>query len=53
MIEAEKLLYQNLIRSIKGYNQVKALSIFEETEEIKQTEIEKYISKRQPDLFLC
>ena len=50
LIEAEKLLYQNLIRSIKGYNQVKALSIFEETEEIKQTEIEKYISKQKVEI---
>lgn len=32
VIEAEKLLYQNLISSTKGYNKVKAISIFEEKE---------------------
>ena len=53
LIEAEKLLYQNLIRSIKGYNQVKALSIFEETEEIKQTEIEEYISEQKVEIDCC
>jgi len=32
--EAEKLLYQNLVSSIKGYKKVKAISIFEGGEEL-------------------
>jgi DNA replication initiation complex subunit (GINS family) len=50
IIEAEKLLYQNLIRSIKGYNQVKALSIFEETGEMKQAEIEEYFTEQKVEI---
>jgi len=34
VIEAEKLLYQNLVSSIKGYKKVKAISIFEGGEEL-------------------
>jgi DNA replication initiation complex subunit (GINS family) len=34
VIEAEKLLYENLVSSIKGYKKVKAISLYEE-EEIK------------------
>ncbi|MFX0028953.1 MAG: hypothetical protein ACFE8B_07075 [Candidatus Hermodarchaeota archaeon] len=41
VIEAEKLLYQNLISSIKGYRKVKAISIFEGEEGIKPEEITK------------
>ncbi|MHA2390380.1 MAG: DNA replication complex subunit Gins51 [Promethearchaeota archaeon] len=42
VIEAEKLLYQNLISSIKGYQKVKAISVFDE---------EKYLKKEvKPDL---
>lgn len=37
VIEAEKLLYQNLVSSIKGYRKVKAISIFE-GEEITEPE---------------
>ncbi|MFW9865208.1 MAG: hypothetical protein ACFFEN_03845 [Candidatus Thorarchaeota archaeon] len=39
--EAEKLLYQNLISSIKGYRKVKALSDYEEEYRIKSEEITK------------
>jgi DNA replication initiation complex subunit (GINS family) len=39
--EAEKLLYQNLISSIKGYRKVKALSDYEEEYSIKSEEITK------------
>ena len=38
IIEAEKLLYQNLISSIKGYKKVKAASIFQEDEDLKLDE---------------
>jgi DNA replication initiation complex subunit (GINS family) len=38
IIEAEKLLYQNLISSIKGYKKVKAISIFQENEVLKPDE---------------
>jgi DNA replication initiation complex subunit (GINS family) len=41
IIEAEKLLYQNLISSIKGYKKVKAVSIFQDTEGLKVDEIIK------------
>ena len=41
VIEAEKLLYQNLVSSIKGYRKVKAISIFEGDEGIKPEEIIK------------
>ena len=30
VIEAEKLLYENLVSSVKGYNKVKAISIYED-----------------------
>ncbi|UCC19116.1 MAG: hypothetical protein JSV62_13600 [Promethearchaeota archaeon] len=30
IIEAEKLLYENLVSSVKGYNKLKAVSIYEE-----------------------
>ncbi len=39
IIEAEKLLYQNLISSIKGYEKVKAVSIFQEEDYLKTDEI--------------
>jgi DNA replication initiation complex subunit (GINS family) len=32
VIEAEKLLYENLVSSIKGYKKVKAISLYEEEE---------------------
>ena len=38
IIEAEKLLYQNLVSSIKGYKKVKAVSIFQEEEDLKPEE---------------
>lgn len=41
VIEAEKLLYQNLVSSIKGYRKVKAISIFEGEEITKPEEIIK------------
>ena len=39
IIEAEKLLYQNLISSIKGYKKVKAASIFQEDGDLKPEEL--------------
>jgi DNA replication initiation complex subunit (GINS family) len=38
LIEAEKLLYQNLVATIKGYKKVKALSIYDEKKELKDEE---------------
>ncbi|MBY8984604.1 MAG: hypothetical protein KGD65_06045 [Candidatus Lokiarchaeota archaeon] len=38
IIEAEKLLYQNLVSSIKGYKKVKAASILQDDEVIKSDE---------------
>lgn len=38
ILDAEKLLYQNLISSIKGYKKVKAASIFQEDEDLKTGE---------------
>ena len=38
VLEAEKLLYQNLVSSIKGYRKVKAISLFEGQEIIKPEE---------------
>lgn len=35
VIEAEKLLFQNLIGAIKGYKKIKAISIYEEEEKSK------------------
>jgi len=42
IIEAEKLLYQNLVSSIKGYIKVKAVSIFQEDEDLKPDETVKF-----------
>jgi DNA replication initiation complex subunit (GINS family) len=39
IIEAEKLLYQNLISSIKGYKKVKAVSILQDSEDLKVNEV--------------
>lgn len=39
IIEAEKLLYQNLVSSIKGYKKVKAVSILQDDENLKSDEI--------------
>lgn len=39
IIEAEKLLYQNLVSSIKGYKKVKAASILQDDEVLKSDEI--------------
>ncbi|MHA2280864.1 MAG: DNA replication complex subunit Gins51 [Promethearchaeota archaeon] len=38
VIESEKLLYQNLVSSIKGYKKVKAVSIYQEDEGLKADE---------------
>jgi DNA replication initiation complex subunit (GINS family) len=38
ILEAEKLLYQNLVSSIKGYRKVKAISLFEGQEFIESEE---------------
>ncbi len=46
VIEAEKLLYQNLISSIKGYNKVKAFSILQEDKEVKLDETFNYKPSR-------
>lgn len=39
IIEAEKLLFQNLVSSIKGYKKVKAASILQDDEVLKSDEI--------------
>ena len=39
VIEAEKLLFQNLIGAIKGYKKIKAFSIYEEEEKFKLTNL--------------
>ncbi|MHA1931102.1 MAG: DNA replication complex subunit Gins51 [Promethearchaeota archaeon] len=39
ILEAEKLLYQNLISSMKGYQKVKADSFFQVDEDLKSTDI--------------
>jgi len=39
MIEAEKLLFQNLVSSLKGYKKVKAISIYEEEENSKSPKL--------------
>ncbi|UCD00898.1 MAG: hypothetical protein JSV23_08420 [Promethearchaeota archaeon] len=39
VIEAEKLLYQNLVSSIKGYKKVKAISLYEGKEKFKPEEV--------------
>ncbi len=38
ILEAEKLLYQNLVSTIRGYKKVKAVSIFQEDEDLKPDE---------------
>ena len=40
VIEAEKLLYENLVSSIKGYKKVKAVSLYEEDQILPDTLIE-------------
>ncbi len=40
LFEAEKLLYQNLIASIKGYQKIKTLSTYENNKLIKSEELE-------------
>ncbi len=40
VIEAEKLLYENLVSSIKGYKKVKAISLYEEDEVLHDNLIE-------------
>ncbi|MFX1315649.1 MAG: hypothetical protein ACFE9T_07285 [Promethearchaeota archaeon] len=40
VIEAEKLFYQNLVSSKKGYKKVKRLSIFKEIEELQPEKVE-------------
>lgn len=50
VISPEKMLYQNIVGGLKGYNKMKALSIFEEFEETKgEDEIESVIN--QEDIF--
>lgn len=49
VIEAEKLLYQNLISSIKGYNKVKKISIYEAEEESKLEDL--IDSKLEPKIL--
>ncbi len=39
VIEAEKLLFQNLIVAIKGYKKVKAISLYDEEEKFKLAEL--------------
>ncbi|MHA2009601.1 MAG: DNA replication complex subunit Gins51 [Promethearchaeota archaeon] len=48
VIEAEKLLYQNLVSSIKGYDKVKAILIFEEQDRMISEEIEANSSSMVP-----
>jgi len=50
VIEAEKLLYQNLVSSIKGYKKVKAISIFEGGEELKTEEIFESKVEIEPEI---
>ncbi|MFW9998851.1 MAG: hypothetical protein ACFE9Q_04285 [Candidatus Hodarchaeota archaeon] len=51
VIEAEKLLYQNLISSIKGYNKVKAISLYGEEGESKFEDlIESVLEPKSPVL---
>ncbi|MFW9894226.1 MAG: hypothetical protein ACFFD7_00300 [Candidatus Thorarchaeota archaeon] len=66
VIEAEKLLYQNLVSSIKGYQKVKAVSIFQDeevlkpeatlkTEQAKTTTYEvsgEMFKEKEPEIFL-
>jgi len=50
VIEAEKLLYQNLVSSIKGYKKVKAISIFEGGEELKTEEVIESKVEIEPEI---
>ncbi|MFW9940045.1 MAG: hypothetical protein ACFFFT_03330 [Candidatus Thorarchaeota archaeon] len=50
VIEAEKLLYQNLIGSIKGYKKVKAISTFSGGEELKIKEQIKFKDELEPEV---
>jgi len=50
VIEAEKLLYQNLVSSIKGYKKVKAISIFEGGEKLKTEEIIESKVEIEPEI---
>ncbi|MFX0002054.1 MAG: hypothetical protein ACFE9C_10045 [Candidatus Hodarchaeota archaeon] len=43
VIEAEKLLYENLVSSIKGYKKVKAISLYGEHDESKENTIEQEV----------
>ncbi|KKN21587.1 hypothetical protein LCGC14_0923850 [marine sediment metagenome] len=54
VIEAEKLLFQNLIGAIKGYKKIKAIAIYEEEEKLKSTNLivpkeDKTAEKHQSD----
>ena len=50
VIEAEKLLYQNLVSSVKGYKKVKAISIFEGGEELKTQEVIESKVEIEPEI---
>ena len=63
VLEAEKLLYQNLVGSIKGYKKVKAISIFEgqeipepeepiqiEDDTVPEIDVSKSIKKEEPEI---
>ena len=51
VIEAEKLLYENLVSSIKGYKKVKAFSLYEKDQALldKPIEIRTEKSSKLPD----
>ncbi len=51
VIEAEKLFYQNLISSIKGFKKLKKISLYDDTESLELEEIfekEKIIAESKP-----
>ena len=51
VIEAEKLLYQNLISSIKGYDKVKKISLYEVEEESKLEDfIDSVVEAKTPSI---
>lgn len=50
VLEAEKLLYQNIVSSIKGYRKVKAISIFEGQEVSKPEEQIQIEDDRVPEI---
>ncbi|MHA2182879.1 MAG: DNA replication complex subunit Gins51 [Promethearchaeota archaeon] len=50
ILEAEKLLYQNLISSMKGYQKVKAASFFQEDEGLVSEEIAKNKSGKRREI---